>query len=241
MLKITEVVFETPKITTIRIDGPEIEGLAKRKAGQFARLSILRDSVWTEEHPFTISNAPEDSYIEFTIKALGQFTNKIRETTVGTEVQVKGPIGVFCKDIESHDSIIMIAGGIGITPFLSVLRHFKNNNIQKKMVLFWANNTHADIFRNDEFVEYTKSLSLKIIHVLFSEPNLPESNNALISFEKGLCTPDILEKYSDIHNQQIYLCGPPQMNDHIINLMAQMQIDKSHLQMEKIYYSSPKK
>ena len=114
---------ENHDTNSLYLEGDD-ERLRKRRAGQWASIRLLREDGWSEAHPFTISCAPEDEILRFTIKKAGVFTSLILELKPGTPVRVEGTFGVFCRDIEKRQEIAMIAGG---------RRH---NPISKRVALF---------------------------------------------------------------------------------------------------------
>ncbi len=92
----------------------------------------------------------------------------------------------------------MMAGGVGITPFLSVLRHFKNIKAGNKVTLFWANKAIADVFSSDEIEEMTQELSLTVVHCLSREDDVQrhfQQQYPHILYEKGRLSEDILKRY----------------------------------------------
>jgi len=147
--KVLKTEPENHDTTSLYLEGG-YEGFSKRRAGQYLSLSILREDGWSEPHPFTISCAPEDKILRLTIKKSGRFTSSIPELRPGTPVKCAGPFGVFCKDIDKQGEILMIAGGVGITPFLSVLRHFRSIGAKNRVRLLWTNKTREDAFAADE-------------------------------------------------------------------------------------------
>ena len=92
------------------------------KPGQFAFVEI-QGKEWSEPHPFTISSAPNEDRLRLTMKVLGDWTRKVREELhPGGEVIVRGPYGRFDASTAECRKQVWIAGGIGLTPFLSKLR-----------------------------------------------------------------------------------------------------------------------
>ena len=91
------------------------------EAGQFAFVTIDADG-FRETHPFTISSGTRETQLRFTMKVLGDYTRRVRsEPSPGADVAVEGPYGRFAP-LRGPEKQIWVAGGIGITPFLSALR-----------------------------------------------------------------------------------------------------------------------
>ncbi len=88
--------------------------------GQFAMLSFIDSPVVpNEEHPFTISSSRDNGYVRFSIKSLGDYTGLLPAITVGTQAELEGPFGEFYYGYGSS-SQVWVAGGIGVTPFVSM-------------------------------------------------------------------------------------------------------------------------
>ncbi|HYA14476.1 MAG TPA: hypothetical protein VEF33_09080, partial [Syntrophales bacterium] len=136
--KVVEVVPENHDINSLCLEGTD-EKFNRRKAGQFASLMIMRPEGWSEPHSFSISSAPEDSILRLTIKKVGKLTSAIPDLKPGDPVKCLGPLGIFCKDVDIKPVIVMLAGGVGVAPFLSVLRHLRNIKASNKAILFWVN------------------------------------------------------------------------------------------------------
>ncbi len=97
------------------------DGMFSFEPGQFAFITIDTDG-FREAHPFTISSGAKEDRLRFTVKVLGDYTRRVREDlTMGADVAVEGPYGRF-SPLGGSEKQVWVAGGIGITPFLSVLR-----------------------------------------------------------------------------------------------------------------------
>jgi len=92
------------------------------RAGQFVYASFHQSPIPLESHPFTISSAPGADSLRLTVKRLGDFTGSVMTLRPGSRAQVEGPFGRFCLTPDGGHSQTWIAGGIGITPFLSWAR-----------------------------------------------------------------------------------------------------------------------
>jgi len=232
--KVLKTEPENQDITSLYLEGGD-ERLKKRRAGQWASIRVLRDDGWSEPHPFTISCAPEDEILRFTIKKAGVFTSSIPELSPDTPVRVEGPFGVFCRDIEKRPEIAMIAGGVGITPFLSVLRWLRNIRAKNKITLFWANKTIEDIFGTGELRKMTGDLTLTIMHILSREKDMEKYFQAeypQIFYMSGHMTREVLQKRLRLASTSCYLCGPPKMQEFILGELEACGVDPKSVEKE---------
>jgi predicted ferric reductase len=233
--KVVRVVPENHDINSLYLEGSD-EKFRQRRAGQFASLRIMRPDGWSEPHPFTISCAPEDELLRFTIKRIGRFTSAIPELSPGAPVKCTGPLGVFCKDIDAQPDIVMIAGGVGITPFLSVLRHFQNGKAANRVRLFWSNKCIEDVLCTDEIRDMTKVLDLKVIYNLSRDDDVSRhfrEDFPRVIFEGGRVSADVFNRYGVSPDAAFFLCGPPPMMDSTLEVLATLGIDQAKVSREK--------
>jgi NAD(P)H-flavin reductase len=178
--------------------------------------------------------------LRFTIKNVGEFTSKIRDLKPGTPIQFSGPFGAFCKDIDQEKEIVMIAGGVGVTPFLSVLRHFREIKADNRVVLFWGNKTSADAFASEELEAMTRELNLKVVHAFdhVTPEDLPPSPDPeRVVHILGYLSRDVLREHIHTPEASFYLCGPPPMQNAVIDELAACGVDPSRVQKET--FSAP--
>jgi predicted ferric reductase len=177
--------------------------------GQFAFLTLHGREIRAEEHPFTISSSPgRDGGILFTIKASGDFTKTVSRTKVGNTATVDGPYGRFSHMIRSQrgEGLLFIAGGVGITPILSMLRYITDTEPVRAVTLIWGNQTRNDVFAREEIEEMQKRMpNLIVHHVLSEEPDWPG--------ERGLVNVGMLQRLLSDRDRKarVFLCGPPPM------------------------------
>lgn len=238
MWKVLKTEPETPDIISLYLEGDD-ERFRKRRAGQWASIRVLRADGWSEPHPFTIACAPQDDVLLFTIKRAGTFTASISGLMPGTEVKVEGPFGVFCRDIEKRAKIAMIAGGIGITPFLSVVRRLRNIRARNRVSLFWNNKTIEDLFAVDELKETTRELNFKIIYAISREKDAGkyfEDDYPCVFFLSGHITREVLREHLQFPDTSCYLCGPPKMQESILGELEACGVDPGLVDREQFTY-----
>jgi predicted ferric reductase len=140
------------------------------KPGQFAFIEV-QGKAWNEPHPFTISSAPTANHLRFTIKVSGDWTRKVREALeVGTEVLVRGPYGRFDSAIAGKNQV-WIAGGIGVTPFLSTIRAMDKGDDRNVTFVYATRNKDEALFL-DEIQKQANDLgTFRVISLLSDEGN----------------------------------------------------------------------
>jgi len=176
--------------------------------GQFAFITPVSENVPKEEHPFTISSTPSrPGSLQFVIRSLGDWTSKINHLKAGELVLIDGPYGLFSYAVSSEGKpIIMIAGGIGITPMLSMIRYMADVDDQRKILLIWSNKTKEHIVFPKEFKNLKRRLqNLQIIHVITRGSGDVD--------QKGRLDQTKLERLLKgcSRKSKVFICGPFEM------------------------------
>jgi 3-phenylpropionate/trans-cinnamate dioxygenase ferredoxin reductase subunit len=133
--------------------------------GQFAWIRLDR-SVAAEEHPFTIASSAHSDSTEFTIRHAGDFTRALRRLPIGATVWVDGPHGAFTNDVESSAGFVMIAGGVGITPMMSMLRTAAHRHDSRPYRLVVVASAPQDLLFRAELAQLRRVLDLEVTEVL---------------------------------------------------------------------------
>ena len=180
-------------------------------AGQYAWLTLGETPLSLQQHPFSMfSSAQVRERIEFAIKEAGDFTSTIKDVRPGTRAFLEGPYGAFRIDRRA-EAVVMVVGGIGATPALSMLRTARDLGDRRPFVMIYGNIRQEEIAFRDELETLTNHLELKVVHVL-SEPE-PEWAG-----ESGNITKEILDRYLaplGDRDVQYFVCGPPPMMDQV--------------------------
>jgi predicted ferric reductase len=221
--EVRDVVQETHDTWTLTFAGPSID----YRPGQFMLLRLKRDGKLTESHPFTISSSPTQDSLSVTPKAVGDFTASVGETKPGDAAYIEAPYGVFSYLNHTGLKLAFIAGGIGITPFMSMLRYMRDSGDNRDVVLLWGNKTERDIPFRGEIEEMDKSMSsLKLVHVMSHQEDFPG--------EKGFITTEVMERHiPDIGERHVFLCGPPVMMNKVRPALEEIGLPKSQLHYER--------
>lgn len=229
--KVTAVRQETHDVWTIEAAPAQGGQVFDYKPGQFGFLTLYRQfSPHSEEHPFTISSSPAArDNLTFTIKESGDYTSTIGSTKPGDSAAIQGAFGRFSYAFHPGErDIVFIAGGIGITPLISMLRYMRDTNADVDAQLIWFNKTEKDIAFREELtgMQSKGRLRLKITHIL-SKPDKSWRG------ETGYADRDKLARLigENITAKSYYVCGPAPMMSIVTKALLGLNVPAS-----KIYY-----
>jgi predicted ferric reductase len=189
---------------------PEHGEVLDFRAGQFAFLTMADTPFSLEQHPFSIaSSADQRDRLEFAVKELGDYTATIGDTPVGQVGFVDGPYGSLQLPTDRTAGILMIAGGIGISPIMSMLRTLRDRHHDAPVVVVYAADRVDDLAYGAELDDLTSHLPLEVVRVLREPP-------ADWDGERGLVDTALLDRHltsDDAATWHVVLCGPPPMMD----------------------------
>jgi predicted ferric reductase len=201
--------------------------------GQFAWIRLSRSTL-AEEHPFTIASSAHQEVTEFTIRAAGDFTKQIRRLPQGSSVWVDGPHGAFTNDVESAASFVMIAGGVGITPMMSMLRTAAHRRDPRPYRLVVVASSPQDLLFRPELAQLRWLIDLEITEVLrrpvegWSGPT-GDINVELLSTVLG-----------DAHHPaevDYFICGPPALVTDALSALDLLGADTNRIHTEQFDFA----
>ena len=228
---VEEVIAESASICSLKMR-PESGEVFSYQPGQFAFFRIMGHGISAEEHPFSISSQPSDKkHLSVTIKNLGDWTAGVNKITAGSRVMIDAPYGIFSPLRHNGEKgIVLIAGGVGITPMLSILRYYHENHSEQKLMLFWGLNDQSEMICNSEFEAFQKDMkNFTFIPVI--------SRDESFEGEKGYVTGKILERRIQengyvLPELQYYFCGPAVMQANILKSLQSMGVKSQNIHYE---------
>lgn len=180
---------------------------------------------------YTISSIPSDKLITLTIKKSGNTSSAMIDMPIGSTTVFDGPYGNFYPD-KKMDSIVMIAGGIGITPFFSIIKNMIESGDNAKITLIYCNKTKKDI----TFFDRLNSLmddnpSLKVIFCLTQEKVTDLTIN-----ENGRIDETIISKYiSRLKDSNYYICGSIGFVGNMWQTLKSMSVNEDDIFTEAFF------
>lgn len=230
---VTDVRKEAGGVWTIALTPPAGAARFDFMPGQFHFLTFRRAAhLPVEEHHWTISSSPtETGLLRSTIKESGDFTATIGETKPGDTAVVYGPFGRFSYVLYPEEKdLVFIAGGIGITPLMGMLRHMHATHAERCVTLIYGNTGETDIVFCDELAEMERIgiVSLKVVHVL-SKPS-KEWRGERGRLDKAIVTRLCGPLHAD---RAFYICAPPAVMNQTIRVLRRGGVPPGRIHFER--------
>jgi predicted ferric reductase len=218
-LRIAAVVDEAPGVVSLWITGRRLERL-RADAGQFFIWRFLTRDRWWKAHPFSLSAAPDGRSLRITVKALGDDTARIGEIPVGTRVVAEGPFGVFTPASRRREKVLLIAGGIGITPVRALLERLRGDVLVLYRVI-----SEDDVVFRDELEQITLATGAELRYVV--------GDHTTEEARDHLSPAHLKELVPDIDERDVYVCGPPGLTDIVTRHVRHAGVKRSQIHTER--------
>lgn len=196
--------------------------------GQYAGLSFRLGGRYTPVRCFSMTSSPRDpSVLQFGLRVTGRYTKTVAQLHAGTEVTVQGPYGSMTTDPRRDRALVMIAGGIGITPFMSIIRHTVATGSATPIRLAYASREANPAFTTELLGYEQAHPALKT--VFFSEQaSTAQPGQRLVT---GRITPEHLQQMVGNQAMQVtfMICGPKPLTNAIKKMLQHMNVPDSHV------------
>ncbi len=214
--RVVRVVRESKDVVSIYISGVRMDEF-RFESGQWVRVIFLERGMW-HGHPFSLSAPYNGNELRLTVKALGDWTSRAGELHKGTRVWVEGPLGTFTLAHAKTRKFLFIAGGIGVTPILAMLRSLPP---ETDAVLLYGVRTRKDMLFTKELSE---DRARKTVFL---------SDEDAVGFERGRITlSNIQATCPDFLSRDVYLCGPPAMVEGLRSSLVEAGLPYQQLHFE---------
>jgi predicted ferric reductase len=199
------------------------------RPGQFGWLTVWGSPFRITGHPFSFSSSAEapDGRVEMTIRNLGDFTSAIAGVPVGQRAYLDGPYGAFTVG-NPADMHVLIAGGVGITPMMSMIRTLADRGDPRPVVLLYGSKDWESITFREELEALEARLDLTVVHVL---PDPPPGWTG----ERGYITAEMFKRHlpPPYAEHEYFICGPNVMMDAIEKVLGELGVPMSKYHSER--------
>lgn len=190
------VIEETPGIVSVLIGGKKLHRMGA-EAGQFFRWRFMAPGMRFSSHPYSLSAAPRPDMLRITVKAIGDHTERLRELTPSTKVWAEGPYGALTAQRRSRGKVLLVAGGVGITPMRALFETLPG--AAGDITLLYRANSTQDLALWDELAAIADERGARLMYAV----NSPDGERPDISAER------LQQKLPDIDEHDVFMCGPP--------------------------------
>lgn len=234
-LRVTDIFDETASTKTLRFVA-EAPPLPPFQAGQYIALAVEVDRVRTSR-PYSIASPPNQlGFYDITVRRVedGVVSNYLLDCVKqGDVLESSGPVGEFYHNPIFHkNTMVCIAGGCGITPFLSMIREILECGIDRTVHLFYGNKDFEDVIFHETLQWLSERFESFHYYPVIEEP--PDGYEGCRGFITGKLVKDTL---GDLEDKTYYLCGPRAMYDFCLPELERLGISKSRVRREA--YGTP--
>ena len=221
-LKIEKVVNEGPGVTSIIMKGRKLDKLGAQ-GGQFFGWRFLQKGQWWISHPYSLSAAPTDKYMRVTVKELGDHSNLVKNLKKGTRVFFEGPYGTFVAAKASKGHIVLVGGGVGITPLRALLEEFDET---KSIDVLFRASKEEDLVLRKELDKLADARGARV-HYLVGSRKVHTMDAGYIS--------KFVPSFAD---SDVYVCGPTPLVEAVRQACKDAGIPKNRFHDEAFEFHS---
>jgi glycine betaine catabolism B len=221
LLLLSRIQAQTHDSRTLRFLLPPGNGFHPRP-GQFLTFNWMVGGRLMPRSYSICSSPLQKGYLEITVKrapggCVSQFLNS--DVQLGLTVEARGPSGRFCFDERQHRKIVLIAGGSGITPMMSMLRYIDDLGLATDVMLLYFVRTPADIVFANELAQFRASIRHFHYLVITSQPDQDWAGPA------GHLSRELLEAHvTDLKSSTFFLCGPKGLMESARNILHSLEV-----------------
>ncbi|MGW0823950.1 ferredoxin reductase family protein [Streptomyces sp. NPDC002845] len=195
-LRVEAVIEEAPGIVSVLMSGRKLHRMGA-EAGQFFRWRFLAPGMRFSSHPYSLSAAPRPNMLRITVKAIGDHSSALRDLEPGTRVWAEGPYGALTAGKRSRGKVLLVAGGVGITPMRALFETLPGAS--GDLTLLYRANSTQDLALWNELAQIAEERGARLMYAV----NSPGGERPDISPES------LRRKIPDIDRHDVFMCGPP--------------------------------
>ncbi|HEY4398064.1 MAG TPA: ferredoxin reductase family protein [Acidimicrobiia bacterium] len=224
-LRVDQVVPEAPGVVSIYMTGSDLDRVTIRP-GQFFLWRFLTRDGWWKSHPFSLSAAPTQRRLRITVKDLGDHSGALQHLRSGTGVFAEGPYGTFTAERRTRRKVLLIAGGIGITPLRALLDWLPAD--QGDVTLLYRVVADDDAVFYDELAQLADERGIDFR--LGVGPEIGDDQT------DRLGVPALRAMVPDVRERDCYVCGPPGLIDAVSRRLRRLRVPRSQVHFERFEF-----
>lgn len=231
----------TPSTLLLTLQRDEHERSIAFQPGQYAAISYEHHGRKSVARCFSIVSSPTDQDIlQFSMRVRGIFTTALANLQPDDRVEVFGPYGGFVFDALRDNEAVCMAGGIGITPMMSIMRYLARLDAKNHVTLLYSCATQDDVPFKDELLQIEAHHANLKVHFVVGKGPTDKLPSAQVS--SGFISPELLDHvtHGNYQHPKFFICGPPPFMNAMVRTLAQKGTPKDRILTEAFTQSSPK-
>jgi predicted ferric reductase len=225
-LRVESVEQEAADIVSITFTGQNLEDL-NAHAGQFFRWRFLTRGMWWVSSPYSLSAVPRHDRLRITVKALGDHSRQLAGVRPGTRVLAEGPYGAMTAARRRKRKVLLIAGGVGVTPVRALFESLRVAPGDLTMV--YRTGREADIVFRDELAAIAASRGARV-HIV-------AGHRAELGYDP-LSARALQANVPDLADHDVYVCGPAPMTTAVMASLRTAKVPRRRIHFESFDFSS---
>ena len=223
-LRVDRVIVEAPGIISIIMRGRNLQTLAAQ-GGQFFGWRFLAKGHALVSHPYSLSAAPTAHYMRITVKDLGDHSRSVADLKPGTRVFVEGPYGAFTAGRASRKHVVLIGGGVGITPVRALIEEFRGS-VQIDVIVRASSAKDLVLHEEMDYLAAQSDGSIRVHYLIGSRKIHPMDAKSLEA---------LVPRFAD---SDIYICGPAPLVAAVREAAENLGVPKNRFHDEAFAFHS---
>ena len=221
-LRISHIVAEAPDTFSIYIKGIDVDDL-NAQGGQYFRWRFCARGVWYQTHPFSLSAHPTDNTLRLTVKGVGAYTRRLkRRLRPGQRVLADGPYGAFTAYLRRRRRVLLIGGGVGVTPLRAIAETLEGN--PRDVIFAQRASTEHDLLMVDELRRMQRDGKLTFLPILGKRGKAPRDD--------PMHPARLREAIPDLSEREVFICGSPGMVAATIRNLRRAGVNRRYIHSE---------
>jgi predicted ferric reductase len=222
-LHVASVTREGNGVVSITVAGNDVH-LLGAQPGQFFRWRFLTQGGWWQSHPFSLSAMPTTDELRITVKDLGDHSRDLQKLRPGTRVIAEGPYGAFTPARRRGHGVLLLAGGIGITPLRTMLEHLGPET--GPVTLLYRANQHDELIFATELEALAEAEHVDVYYVVGPPGG---ETDVLVGLRLTHLVPGLATR-------DAFVCGPPRFMDAARASLLRCGVPPRHIHLEQFTF-----
>ncbi|WP_156760552.1 ferredoxin reductase family protein [Microbacterium karelineae] len=222
-LRVHRVLKQGPRVTTIIVTGRDLDELGA-DPGQFFRWRFLTQETWASAHPFSLSAPPSRHFLRLTVKEVGNGTRRLAGLTEGTRVLAEGPYGAMTAARRRGHGVLLVAGGIGITPMRALLETIPVE--AAPLTLVYRASSPEDVVFREELDAIASARGAEVHYLVGSSRERPNE----LTLER------LRELVPGLDTRDVFICASPRLGRAIRALLREAGVPQEQVHQEEFAF-----